>query len=84
MSTEIQNKVITIIADKSDRKPEEIKLTDELGTDLGFDSLDGVELCMEVEKAFNIAFTDQEMETFNTVQDVVNMTEEKIKAKDKK
>ncbi|MEK7112673.1 MAG: acyl carrier protein [Patescibacteria group bacterium] len=80
MSTEIHNKVIAIIADKSDHKQEEIKLTDELGTDLGFDSLDGVELCMEVEKAFNIAFTDQEMETFNTVQDVVKAVEKKMKA----
>lgn len=82
MSTEIQNKVIAIIADKSDHKPEEIKLTDELGKDLGFDSLDGVELVMEIEKEMKVSFPDEEMETFITVQDVVNAVEKNMKPND--
>ena len=80
MSTEIQNKVIAIIADKSDREASKIKMTDALGKDLGFDSLDGVELVMEIEKEMKVSFPDEEMETFNTVQDVVKAVEKKMKA----
>lgn len=76
--SEIQNKIIAIIADKSDMDASQIKLTDNLSTDLGVDSLDAVELCMDVEKELKISFTDEEMESFTTVQDVVNMVEKKL------
>ena len=74
----VVDKILAIIADKSDRNVSEIKLSDDLSDDLGFDSLDAVELCMEVEQSLKITFTDEEMETFTTVQDVVNMVEKKL------
>ena len=79
MSTEIQNKVIAIIADKSGVDASKIKMTDELGKDLGFDSLDGVELVMELEKEMKVSIPDEEAETFNTVQDVVKTVEKNMK-----
>lgn len=41
--------------------------------DLGADSLDQVELCMRIEKKFDIAFSDKEMESIKTVQDAVDL-----------
>lgn len=40
---------------------------------LGVDSLDLVEIIMEVEKSFDMAFTDNEIERIFTVQDAINL-----------
>lgn len=44
-------------------------------TDLGADSLDEVEICMEVEKEFNISVPDSLMEEVKTVQDLYDTVE---------
>ena len=45
--------------------------------DLGADSLDTVEVVMEVEKAFNIQIPDEDAEKITTVGDAVKYIEEK-------
>ncbi|HOO41139.1 MAG TPA: acyl carrier protein, partial [Syntrophales bacterium] len=40
--------------------------------DLGADSLDLVELIMEMEETFNIQVADEELEKIRTVQDVID------------
>lgn len=47
--------------------------------DLGLDSLDLVEVLMEVEEELNIQFDEDEMVNLKTVQDVYNSIERKIK-----
>lgn len=49
-----------------------------LDDDLGFDSLDKIEVCMEIEKDFGIAIHDDEMDRIKTVGDVVNLLDEII------
>ncbi|GAK73567.1 MAG: acyl carrier protein [Candidatus Phytoplasma asteris] len=39
--------------------------------DLGLDSLDALELVMEVEKTFQINISDATLQNFKTVQDIV-------------
>lgn len=68
-----EQKIISIIADKHGRESSSIKLSDKFREDLSFDSLDQVELCMEIEDAFFLKFTDSEMEAISTVQDAVNL-----------
>jgi acyl carrier protein len=46
-----------------------------LRNDLGADSLDEIEICMEVEKEFNISVPDSFMEEVKTVQDLYNTVE---------
>lgn len=46
--------------------------------DLGADSLDVVELVMEIEDEFDIEIPDEDSETFKTVCDVVNYIESKL------
>ena len=51
---------------------EEIKYSARFVEDLGADSLDLVELTMEIEKKFSISIPDDVVENLNTVGDVVD------------
>ncbi|MDO1451104.1 acyl carrier protein [Rhodocytophaga aerolata] len=51
--------------------------------ELGLDSLDAVELIVEVEKHFNIAISDEELEEFVTLQDIVACIETKLSLNEK-
>lgn len=51
--------------------------------DLNLDSLDVVEIIMEIEKDFKITITDEEAEKINTVQDAVNLVATKFSGSDK-
>jgi len=46
--------------------------------DLGGDSLDAVEVSMELEDAFNIQISDAEIESINTVGDIIELVNSKI------
>lgn len=75
MSKSISERVIEIIADKSGLDPKVIVPSANITTDLSIDSLDKVELVMELEKEFNISMTDDEMEKIMTVGDVITYIE---------
>lgn len=47
--------------------------------ELGLDSLDLVEVLMDIEEEFNIEFEDEEMMALSTVNDVLAIIERKIK-----
>ncbi len=47
--------------------------------DLGLDSLDVVEVLMEIEEEFNIKFEDEEMTSLKIVQDLYDAIERKLK-----
>lgn len=51
-----------------------------LKEDLGCDSLDGVEISLELDKTFRINTNDVDIETINngTVDDIVDMVEKKL------
>lgn len=53
-------------------------ITDEsnIYNDLGADSLDCVEIVMEVEKEFNITIPDEKAENWSTVLDILKTVEE--------
>jgi acyl carrier protein len=53
----------------------EISLELNLHNDLELDSLDVVELTLEVEKEFDIRISDKEMEEWETVKDVLDSIE---------
>jgi len=48
--------------------------------DLGLDSLDVVELCMELEDRYGIQFDTEEFSTFKTVADLFKSIETKLAA----
>jgi acyl carrier protein len=45
--------------------------------DLGADSLDIVELLMEMEEAFGVEIADEELEKISTIKDVVDFLKQK-------
>ena len=72
MSATIEQKVKNIIADQLGVGEEEIKPTSSFIEDLGADSLDIVELVMQMEEEFEVEIPDEEAENIKTVQDAVN------------
>jgi acyl carrier protein len=59
---------------------EEAQLQDpvNLQDDLGVDSLDLIELQMEIERKFEIKITDEEAERLNTVQSILRCVQHKM------
>lgn len=66
------NKVMEILAEKLDKDAAEILATSKIKEDLGADSLDMVEIIMDIEEAFDIQVDDGDAATIVTVQDVVD------------
>ena len=73
----LEEKVIKIIVDQLDVTEEECVLEASFIDDLGADSLDIVELLMEMEEAFDIEIADEELEKIATIQDVVDFLKQK-------
>ena len=77
--SEIEEKVISIVADKLGRSKDEVSLDKSFVNDLGADSLDTVELIMDFEKEFGISIPDDKAEMIATVGDAIAYIEENAK-----
>ena len=73
----LEEKVITIIIEQLDVTREECKLEASFIDDLGADSLDLVELIMEMEENFGIEIADNELEKIRTIQDAIDFLRSK-------
>ena len=69
--SEINGKVVEIITDKLGVDASEVKLESSFTNDLGADSLDTVELIMELEKEFGVTIPDSDAEKIQTVGDAI-------------
>ena len=73
--SDIQNRVKAIIVDKLGVDESEVKPEATFTNDLGADSLDTVELIMELEKEFKITIPDDQAEKIATVGDAIAYVE---------
>ncbi|MDY4043881.1 MAG: acyl carrier protein [Marinifilaceae bacterium] len=73
--SDIQNRVKAIIVDKLGVDESEVTPNATFTNDLGADSLDTVELIMELEKEFNITIPDDQAEKITTVGDAIAYVE---------
>jgi acyl carrier protein len=73
--SDITSRVQAIIVDKLGVDESEVKPEATFTNDLGADSLDTVELIMELEKEFNITIPDDQAEKIVTVGDAVAYVE---------
>ena len=71
----IQDRIRSIVASKLGITEEEITPEKNLTNDLGADSLDVVELSMELEREFNLKFEDTDTEKIQTVDDLCKLIE---------
>jgi len=69
--TELFDKVRDIICEKLDVEKEKVTMQAILTDDLGADSLELVDLAMEIENSLGTAIADSELEKIKTVADVV-------------
>lgn len=69
--SEIESKVVAIIVDKLGVDEAEVKPEASFTNDLGADSLDTVELIMELEKEFSVTIPDSDAEKIQTVGDAI-------------
>ena len=76
--SEIQEKVVSIIADKLAVDKSEITMEKSFTQDLGADSLDTVELIMEFEKEFNITIPEDKSAEILTVGEAISCIEKCI------
>jgi acyl carrier protein len=72
----IEQQVKDIICEKLNVKPEQVTPETSFINDLGADSLDTVELVMELEDKFSIQIPDEEAEKIQTVGDAIRYIEE--------
>ena len=73
--SEVASKVKAIIVDKLGVSDAEVTEAASFTNDLGADSLDTVELIMELEKEFGISIPDDEAEKISTVGDAISHIE---------
>lgn len=69
---ETREKVIEMMLRFSEKRKEEIREEDDLYNDLGYDSLDTVELTMDMEKEFGVQIDEEYTEKWKTVKDVLD------------
>ncbi|HLP86263.1 MAG TPA: acyl carrier protein [Candidatus Paceibacterota bacterium] len=69
--------IVELLIKNNDLEEEEIKPESNFVNDLGLDSLDLVELTVSIEKELQIKITDEELEKVYTVQDLMNIIENK-------
>lgn len=72
MSEEISERVATIVANQLDVEREKVKPEASFINDLGADSLDIVELVMELEEEFDMSIPDEDAEKIRTVGEATN------------
>lgn len=79
MSDEIAKKVIAIVVDKLGVEESQVTPEANFTSDLGADSLDTVELIMELEKEFNLSIPDDDAQKIATVRDAISYIENATK-----
>ena len=77
--SDIASKVKAIIVEKLGVDESEVTPEASFTNDLGADSLDTVELIMELEKEFNVSIPDEQAENITTVGQAINYLEDQVK-----
>lgn len=75
---EIFGKVQSIICEELSLKPENVTETSSLKDDLGADSLDAVEIVMQLEDNFGVSIPDEEAAKMAVVSDLIDYIEKNI------
>lgn len=79
MPVDVEGKVKGIIARQLCVDEDEVTPGANLVDDLGADSLDMIELCMQVEEDFDLELPDEDFENVKTVKDILDYVTAKVK-----
>ncbi|MBC7329410.1 acyl carrier protein [bacterium] len=75
--TDIAERVKNIVAERLNVNPEEVTLETTF-EDLGADSLDVMDLVMELEQEFDIEIPDEDAEKIRTIEDTINYIQSRL------
>ena len=73
-----------LIAQKTKYTPSKINLNWIVDKDLDIDSIDIIEIEMEIEDTYDISFSDDDINKFNTIQELIDLIVEKNWSKHQK
>lgn len=79
-SDEIRRLIITTVANAAGVEPGDINAEQDLIRDLSLDSLAVYEIVVDLEAAFEMQITDEDVERLHTVSDIAAYVEERILA----
>jgi acyl carrier protein len=77
---EVEQKVIEIVCKQLNVPKEKVSRATSFVNDLGADSLDTVELVMEIEDSFDLSIPDEDAEKIQTVGDAISYIDQKTKS----
>ncbi|MFJ2683956.1 acyl carrier protein [Pseudomonas sp. NPDC087342] len=75
---DIEKRVKKVIAEQLGVSEAEVKNQAAFVTDLGADSLDGVEIVMGLEEEFELEISDEDVERIGTVQAAIDYLERRV------
>ncbi len=75
----VKDRVIEIVCEQMGQPKDKVSEETSFINDLGADSLDTVELVMELEDEFDLNIPDEEAENIRTVGDAIKYIEENMK-----
>jgi acyl carrier protein len=75
---DLESKLIKIVAEKLNIEEKNVSTASRFQEDLGADSLDIVELLMEIEEEFGVNISDEESERLKTVGDAAKYISAKL------
>ena len=81
-SEQVQEKILDIVSEKLDRPRDGITTQMSFVNDLGADSLDTVELMMEIEDAFDLDIPDEDAQKIDKIQDAIDYVINAVSDKD--
>ena len=79
--SDIAEKIKSVIAEQAEVKPEEVTEKAKFINDLGLDSLDMVELVMELEEKCGVEIPDKDAEKLTTVGEAISYVEKRLSTK---
>ena len=81
---EVQEKIVELVSEQLEVSKEKILPESHFLNDLQADSLDIVDLMMQIEEVFDVQIEDEDQEKIETVGDAVNYIVEKLKTAESK
>ena len=75
---QLEAKLIKVVAEKLNIEAKNVSAASRFQEDLGADSLDIVELLMEIENEFGVSISDDESEKLKTVGDAIQFISVKL------
>ena len=75
---EIFDRVRTILVGSFELDPDDISLTAHIIDDLDFDSIDAIDLAVDLEKETGLSLKEEELRALRIVQDVVDLVHKRL------